>query len=167
MKKLLSILFIAIATMAQAQDTKPTKEETQRFLNSMLSKTIGEIRYEIQPIKTQIFSENFSKYEITYSLEDDNSYFNTDVITLIKWDNFLVFNTYSEEVYDNQNLAQIMVVFSTNIKNVNTCEICKEKTTYSKQFGFLVLKDKIESAKKAIIRLAEIAKEENKDPFGN
>lgn len=40
-------------------------------------------------------------------------------------------------------------------------------TRYTDQFFIYVPTDKVESCKKALLRLSEIAKEENKDPFAN
>ena len=67
MKKiLLSFLLLSLVFIAQAQDAKPTKEATQKFLNTMLSQVVGNPQDASEPtirlIQKQSSDDGFSKY---------------------------------------------------------------------------------------------------------
>lgn len=89
MKKiLLSLLFFAAAFTMQAQDKKPTKEETQRFLNSMLQNVIGS-EHAMAKINIQSFNNGFDEYVFSEILEGNNKYYDKTEMSLIRWENLL------------------------------------------------------------------------------
>ena len=68
MKKILFLFLFATAlNSATAQDAKPTKEETQKFINNVFSQVIGKPMYGQGPnlLGLQTFSENFKTFKIT------------------------------------------------------------------------------------------------------
>lgn len=165
MKKIiLPLIFIGAAFVLQAQDTKPTKEATRKFINSMLAQVVGEKCTGSYLIKKQSFISDFGSYEFT---EGDGSGWMSSNITLIKWQELNEFEEYAEP--KNVNLRFIRLSFNTKIKNVTdyNCCIVQGSSDFTNDFSFYVSADKYESVKKACYRLSEIAKEENKDPFKN
>ena len=63
-------------------------------------------------------------------------------------------------------IACTTVYFSTSMKQTFILE-GKEVSTFETTIDIVIQPEKLESIKKAFERLAEIAKEENKDPFKN
>lgn len=66
----------------------------------------------------------------------------------------------------DSGIASATVYFTTVMKETLMLE-GKEVTAYETTFDIVIQPEKFESIKKAFERLAEIAKEENKDPFKN
>ncbi len=66
MKKIILLVLIAVAfNIANAQDAKPTKEETQKFITNMISQVIGAepTEYTRVQINDQLFSDGFTAFK--------------------------------------------------------------------------------------------------------
>ena len=172
MKKLLLLfLFITITSFANAQDAKPSKEETQKFLNNMLSSVIGNPQDSDQPtirkIQKQSFTNDFSDY---LRQNGDNEFRERDEYIRIPWQDFTDFIVITQK---NDIQTIVRLIFKTKMEEKYFCCYVDEDngipalTFTTDQFLIFLPNDKVESCKKAILRLAEIAKEENKDPFKN
>ncbi len=164
-KLLLSIFFIAAASLTQAQDIKPTKEVTQRFINLILGKAVGEFYIEGTPIKIQSFSEAFTSFK--FSIEDKEAgYLSVDEYSEIKWDELNSCVDFGGNK-ENKNLERVLLVFDSKVLYINKDEGMNARTKYVNQFTIEIPVDRTTSLIKAFERLSEIAKEENKDPFTN
>ncbi len=155
---LLSILLIVIVSFTQAQEGKPTKEETVKFLNNQLQVSIGpdkngdvitfiELKYDSYIIEFQ--SNLGQRIKLVYSS--------------LPWDQ--VKEIANEIDYDNY--SSLTINFNRNIQYTVEGLTPLPEIKNDIEININVPKDKIESCKKAILRLAEIAKEENQDPFAN
>ncbi len=174
MKKiLLPFLLFAIVFTAQAQDAKPTKEATQKFLNTMLSQVVGNVEDVAQPtirlIQKQYFDNDFTKYLRENRTGDDM--FEREEYLKLGWQDL----TDIKVIRTDKIQSMIRLKFNSKMENKHFCCFLdeeKDKTVpisfnYTDQFFIYVPTDKVESCKKAFLRLVEIAKEENKDPFAN
>lgn len=152
MKKLLIICFLlATAFTSQAQDKKPIKEETVKFIDQALKLRIGTAsfkRYTIQEI-------NFKPELITLvDLLDDKTRRRFNEYSNIKWETLINISI------DLTEYTKMTLKFEANYKFKY-----EDYIDYSKILTLPIPENKIESLKKAFLRLSEIAKEENKDPF--
>ncbi|MFA5298793.1 MAG: hypothetical protein WC389_11365 [Lutibacter sp.] len=162
MKKLLTIcLLLAISFTSQAQEKKPTKVETLDFMKRTIEQTIGQYapgKGTIQEIK---FNENSYYFSAYYDLIKAK---NSGLTTLIKWENLAPEGFYVQEA---NPITKMKVTFNGNISYKQKVGNSPEKEFFFSEAEFFVPSNKAESFKKACIRLSEIAKEENKDPFAN
>ena len=172
MKRLLiSFLFIAGALSAQAQDSKPSKEATQKFLNNILSQVVGNPQDALQPkirlIQKQSFENDFTKYILING--SDNYFRERSEYINVPWQDFTDFI-----VEINGGIqSYVRIIFKSNMEYESFCCFVDEDkgdpsfSIYTNQFLIYIPTDKLESCKKAFLRLSELAKEENKDPFKN
>jgi hypothetical protein len=158
MKKLITIyLLLATTFTVKAQDGKPTQEETITFIKYQLkslvgSKNSGEVitKYEFE----------FSK--ICYEAKSD-LYTSSYNYSQINWGNLLEIQRYEND---------IILFFKTSIYKdykavMDNGTIVNSEKKFENHIQILLPSEKFESIKKACLRLSEIAKEENKDPFQN
>lgn len=153
MKKLLSTcLLIAMAFTSHAQDGKPTKEETVKFINNALKLRIGTNYNSKQIITNYVFTLESVYFEKTNDLGTimDNTFSN------LAWETL----TNIKEIPDDSFI--FILTFDTPFKNTSKHT---GHVDYYKDLYFHVPENKKDSLKKAFLRLSEIAKEENKDPF--
>ena len=163
MKKLITICLIIAATFTvKAQDGKPTKERTINFIQSALNESIGS-KYYGKVIEKNVFTHDMlNKCIVDGSSNKIDTYYN------INWELY----TGCAARGDN-GIVKIDVYMSNPVKNIATSTKIGEEepyysvTNYDDQIHFFAPYNKVESLKKAFARLAEIAKEENKDPFKN
>jgi hypothetical protein len=154
MKKLLTIyLLIATICTVNAQ-TKPTKEETIAFMNRTLKSTIG-----FNGIVEIDFNQN------TYTLKDYTSvgakgFYSSHTSSGIPWETL---QADSFHIHGNR----LRIIFSRNYRHKYQVHNSPEIEEFISSLDIKLPFDKVESFKKACIRLSEIAKEENKDPFKN
>jgi len=176
MKKLfLSFLFLAFVFMVQAQDAKPTKEETVKFLNSICQKMIGRENAEYSEYsKFQICEFTNTSYIVKWKTNEPNhaEHLHTFFWENISWEDntkITIDQTFGE-------IIKVLVEFKLGIPFKETFttynndgSIRESKVTEGRGpfFRAYIPEEKFESFKKAILRLSEIAKEENKDPFKN
>ncbi len=157
MKKLITICLLVATTFSVNAQTKPTKEETLAFLRRTCESTIGKTSDDKKFIKTT-FSYNNITTEYLYMGYEDSS---IDEFSLIKWENATEILMWEHSTGDEQEISDVMIKFSSQVlleQNGGTGE-------YRDSVYFYYPEIKRESVKKAIERLIEIAKEENKDPF--
>ncbi len=143
-------------TLTVNAQTKPTKEETLAFLRRTCESTIGKTSDGKKFIKTT-FNYNNITTEYLYKGNEDNS---IDEFSLIKWENATQILIW--EPRDKQEINDVMIEFSSQV-------LLEQDGAgeYRDSVYFYYPEIKRESVKKAIERLIEIAKEENKDPFKN
>lgn len=171
MKRLLTIVAFCItnAVILQAQDNKPTKEQTVAFLDRTLKETKGwDLPWGWGVVDNTSFKDNSVEYHTNFSMDGETFYESTFTFEDIRWDRF-------EDMTYNQEGAYYEVMFSVNNTYKNQTIYVHEKlkqtmedkieTNVQSNLYLFVPEGKVESVKKAILRLVEIAKEENKDPF--
>ena len=162
MKKLITIcLIMATVFTVNAQDRKPTKEETISFMKRVLESTVG----YVAPSKGQLLEVKFDGvsyfYKSYYDLLKSNIYGTTSAI------NWELLNAESFKSFENNSLVQLKVNFTGNFSFRQKIGLREEKEFFYSEVIFYLPLANVESFKKACIRLSEIAKEENKDPFQN
>ena len=140
--------------------TKPTKGETIAFIQRTLQLSVGQTsQYKNTPVRTiTAYDFNYDQIVRTTFLEGRNSDM-SEMITEIKWEtlNSVEIHQSNPDGWKMENTSVVGLTFSSK---------CKENAdVYTNSFGLIILKSKAESVKKACLRLSEIAKEENKDPF--
>ena len=159
MKKLFTICLLLATTFTVSAQQKPTKEETVAFMKRTLESAIGS-RAPFIALKEVSFSEN--SYSTRIIFHDGR---NGDMETSsIKWESLIPDQITIRKL---RECTEVEVSFRYPAKV--TKSIGGEKTSDESlsKISFYVPNDKAESFKKACLRLAEIAKEENKDPFQN
>lgn len=163
MKKLILFCLLLVSTFSiNAQGSKPTKEQTLDYLTKTLKLTLGE-EYSFRG-KIKRYSKVDFKYDTVSEKIEWHDGFDECENTEIKWETV---TDYNFEEYGSEKLILIIISFDSKYKL-----ICKSKdfssvgyTSYENSLNLLILKSKAESFKKALERLVEIAKEENKNPF--
>jgi len=163
MKKLITIcLLIATAFIANAQDGKPTKEQTLAYLTKTFSLSDGEWFVDYMNEKVKVDYNIFTMDKITtktsgvYNSERVETRYETSGI---EWESL-------RQITISENKS-IELQFNSSFKQIEYSSAWKEGfMERSENFLELyILETKIESFKKALGRLVEIAKEENKNPF--
>jgi hypothetical protein len=141
-----------------AQKVKPTREETIRFIDNTLKLMIGshEDNKKLNLVKDCIFSIDKLEIETFY----DDSLRITHIFSEIPWDQLKEIKLVGENV--------LSLNFNTSKMKLTTF-VDGNPTTYYKDYIAIYLTRNIIEKKgsliKAFNRLAELAKEENKDPF--
>lgn len=186
MKKLITIcLLLATIFMVKAQDSKPTKEQTIAYLDKVLKMSIGyktyaidgeegkkEHRVEEYVITTFSFSESEIKEIFNTKNYEDNSFISDQLsYSNLIWANVakIAIDRDSFGLYWDKETVVIRIYFSSKIMKENNYirKNPDSSTRITTMLPLLVIATKAESFKKALERLVEIAKEENKNPFEN
>jgi len=164
MKKLLLLfLFTYITVVVKAQD-KPSKANTHGIINTILKRVVARNSCsEGMMVSEQFFTNDFAQYHYLEKSKDKKKAAITDVSN-IQWKNYLKCDMKKSEW--NSGIACATVYFTTAMKQTSMLE-GKEISSYETTFDIVTQPEEFESIKKAFERLAEIAKEENKDPFKN
>jgi hypothetical protein len=157
MKKLLTICLIMAAVFTvNAQNGKPTKEQTIAFIQRQFESLIGTknfsnviTKYEFEPTKIYFEDRSNLKYNSSYTY------------TQINWGNLVEIKRYEND---------IQLFFKSSINRdykavMDNGRIVNSEKKIENYIQIPVPDEKFESMKKAFLRLSEIAKEENKDPF--
>ena len=141
--------------IAYAQEKKPNLEETVKYINDIVSVSIGVIN-DTGNYYSYVEQQKFSLNEVTVEEIDrkkDNT-FNLSskyVYTNINW------NTFDELTVDTkrENITQINVVFKQpfNFHYTDNNEDSRESV---KKLNFWVINSKLENVKKALLRLKEL-----------
>ena len=158
MKKLITICLLLATTYSVKAQQKPTKEATVTFIKNQLASMIG---------TKWIYDNLITKY----SFETEKIYFEasgemvttTYTYSQLNWVNYvgnsragndiiLAFKSAVKEDY--KAFAKNGAVVNSGVKNNQSIQIPLPS-------------EKFDSLSKAFLRLSEIAKEENKDPFQN
>jgi hypothetical protein len=174
MKKLLTIcLIMATAFTVNAQGGKPTKEETVAFINRTLNECKGfKLPYYMGTMQNVDFSENKLIYTtiLTVGVDGKKDCDHKEIYENINWSKLKM-----DQMEFNQEtdyFSYYHIRFSTNLNKTTNNENCSfrensKKTNIQSNMYVFIPTEKKESIKKAFLRLSEIAKEENKDPFQN
>lgn len=162
-KFLLSVLFLASLSIAEAQNAKPTKEETQKFLYSMLKAALGKDVNEGYTLTKQSFTNDLESY--SYTTVTDRGSTDGDEVTLIDWSKFA--NKYQVNSFGSADVIQFSCYFNNKIQVIHKDIFGNVKTKMTDNFDFFVPTEKEDSVFRACMRLRELAKEENNDPFKN
>ena len=154
-----------------AQDAKPKKEQTLAYL----TKTFSLTERETTSRKGTKCSTNFEYTNCFFSIDKIIENYDFEIVcneiettkngkkeytsSNLKWETVTSINLGSQL----SNLTTVSIVFSAKYKlTVDEEEIGQDNT-----LNIFVVNNKAESFKKALERLVEITKEENKSPFEN
>ena len=157
MKKLLCFCFILTAVVdMHGQKAQPTKEETITFMEKVLKGGVG-MSFEWETIIQDVTFEGDNM--VIFSSSDENR---TYYISNLPWEYLDKSNFKSGNSYCNFG-----IYFTKNYKRRDKYADYPEATEFLNELNLSIPHDKIESFKKACIRLSEIYAEENKDPFAD
>jgi hypothetical protein len=169
MKKLLTICLIMATMFTVNAQEKPSREVTAKFIDATLKKTIGT---EDLPGGNLLTNVSFDGNQLILTTTRKNLELrSTTTYSNFDWEGlsiFLVRNDQEKSKITGFEVVQIS--FETNFKEVYIAEqFGKVRNTERLKSWILIHmpSDKIASLEKAFLRLSEIAKEENKDPFQN
>jgi len=157
MKKLFSILFVCIYVQDLNAQEKPSKESTITFLNKELQKNIG---LSNDGLRTTEVSLTYTSYSQTMQVVDSDTEITLQYLS-INWEE--VSKVVATDL-DNE-FSDIEVFFKNGITKTRTGLSSRKDINLESSFILTIPTNKIGSCQKAILRLSEIAKEENKDPF--
>lgn len=167
MKKLLTIcLLIATAFTVNAQDTKPTKEETVDFINRTTAQSIGN-QYRFGTLTETKFTYDSYSFTQTAQITDTDIHIQMETYSGILWESLNPEWIKKINVREGDATAGVSIAFSKKIKYEDAYTGIETKIEYKNVLEIIIPIEKFESVKKACLRLSEIAKEENKDPFAN
>ncbi|EAZ95017.1 hypothetical protein FBBAL38_11749 [Flavobacteria bacterium BAL38] len=152
-----------------AQDKKPTKEETIAFINRTIELSIGS-EYNYTYTTKTYFDYNIYERESVMKVGELVTGNFKEEYSLLKWENLRINSFHLQNCSFGENdICQVWIYFSNQISFRETSTEKygdpSDKITFKQSLAMLIPKGKFESIKKACIRLSEIAKEENKDPF--
>ena len=154
-KLLLAIGLLVCLESLKAQTKKPTKDETVQYLNKLCQAGLGISKGKEFIINSVDFTYNSLEVKTTPN------------ISISKWSNIPWEELESMEILSS---SIWFVKFKTLMPFNSSQPESGQSLAYSSSqpensFHIYAPADKMESAKKAVMRLVEIAKEENKDPF--
>jgi hypothetical protein len=167
MKKLITIcLLIATSFTVNAQE-KPSREQTIKFIESSLKKTIGTKDSYNNLLTNVSFNGNELILTTTVASLDELT---TRTYSNFNWEgvDFIVRDDSEKSTISGFEVVQLS--FVTSYKQVTITKQYDEVRKNERTFNWFIIhmpSDKIESLRKAFLRLSEISKEENKDPFQN
>jgi lysophospholipid acyltransferase (LPLAT)-like uncharacterized protein len=158
---LFCFLLITVNLITHAQNAKPSKEEIVKFLNNEMQIGLGP---DGPSVTTTFIEFKYDKYVIKFN-QREGSKFMTLSYSNIPWDKI---KSIASEINTARTACVTLYIhFERSVTKTVEGEKLEQKIEADTSIFFDIPKDKIESCKKAILRLAEIAKEENKDPFVN
>lgn len=180
MKKLITFCFLLLTGFAVSAQQKPTKKETIAYLDKVLKLSVGYNRYAgVNPRYSErtITDYEFSSEKIDIhfketKIKDSRESLLSQTYSKIAWETLkeIVEDTLDADLHDAE-LITVVAYFDTKLKYDATAGgnevIMDAKDHYPKYILFNILKIKAAVFKKALERLVEIAKEENKDLFAN
>ena len=158
MKKLLLIITLCLnASFVYAQTSNPTKEETVKFIDKTLKKAIGE-KISIDLVLTDIHF-NPDKLIVVSSYASERP--ETDIYENMDWTRFTLLREQPDS-FLSPKIMEIVLYFDSKIKSTY-----EGKSKYDgNTINIYAPKDTVESVKKAILHLVELAKkEEDNNPF--
>lgn len=179
MKKLLTICLLLVATFTVNAQEKPTKEATIAYLNKTLQMSVGYKAYGTNGgnrVSSRLIKQySFLPSEVklsweTFDFRSNDKRIEYEQFSNINWEYLttIIIDSEDNENHDDE-LAQIVLYFSDKIRYDKTIPgvnvIMDDDMHYPKYLYIYVLKTKADNFKRALERLVEIAKEENKDPF--
>lgn len=171
MKNILLIALFLTATGAWAQN-KPTKEETLDFMRRTAEAAIGSEYNSSRTTEITFTGDTYSRKSVMEIGNNKIGGTYDDTYSGIKWENLIASGFALKNCGIGENgICEMWVSFTNKVKFFEGKDLkyapSGEKTTFTQTVGILIPSEKFESMKKACLRLAELAKEENKDPFQN
>jgi beta-galactosidase GanA len=141
-----------------ANTQEPTKEETVKFINKTLNKAIGEKTTEYHTVTDVQFTLDKITNVASSSIDNKPS---ITIYENMDWAGFIEFPARISQP-DNGNIKKISVLFTSKVKKTYKGEV-----DYDYNNCFLTVPTgSVESVKKAILHLVELAKEEeDSNPF--
>ena len=158
MKKLLLIITLSLSGIfINAQSGNPSKEETVKFIDKTLKKAIGE-KISIDLVLTDIHF-NPDKLIVVSSYASERP--ETDIYENMDWTRFTLLREQPNS-FLSPKIMEIVLYFDSKIKSTY-----EGKSKYDgNTINIYAPKDTVESVKKAILHLVELAKkEEGNNPF--
>jgi hypothetical protein len=179
MKQLLTLCLLSILSLSSYAQSKPTKQQTIDYIDKTLKMSIGYKVYSVSDNK-RVISGLITAYSFSHTGVDEKKQ-EKDLVdgetsnwhktySNVNWESLSSVDVDKENsLWRDDELAVINIEFTTKVKldyYRNGIEVTMgDAVRYPNSFALFVLKTKADSIKKALERLAEIAKEENKDPF--
>lgn len=160
----------------------PTKEETIAFIKSCAQEAIGLRAMDGRVLTDIVFNyykvEQELKYELTPEQTGNGKVHiyqkGSEEWPLIKWQNVSSIQILNCHLLENYGFCQLQIHFKLpNQKHIVRIDGLGDKNfdrfvdEYTHFIPISIHKNKLESVEKAVLRLSQIAKEENKDPFKN
>lgn len=179
MKKLITICVLIVTVFTVNAQQKPTKKETIAYLDKILKMSIGYKTYGLseedkRAEEYQIIDYTFSEFKVENTVIEINYKKNSSVKDEQAYSNIIWANNTAIEIgkrdtslYRDNEIVSISLQFSNKllVDRNYTRDNPGDEMRFQNWLSFVVLKTKSESFKKALERLVEIAKEENKNPF--
>ncbi|MGB4774045.1 MAG: hypothetical protein WBP45_02635 [Daejeonella sp.] len=163
MKKLLCITILLITSFGylKAQNAKSAKDDVIDLLNKTTKSTIGKRFERTGIVKESVIS--FTKYKNIVTSEEDNSSTKEQYVQL-KWEN-LDPVLKGKAGYNDEEIIKIRLYFTNKIKyrKIVSTNSEKEDSEVSTVEIFIPAKE-FESVWQTCQRLAQLSREENKDP---
>ena len=157
--KLLIILIFYISAIDSAEAQKASKAETEQFISYNLKEVIGKNIDERYVCVENYFNRDFDTYYL--KKEVGSSGWLLQKIEYIYWENLEKI-----EVSENPYCGELLIFFKTKVKGSFDSKVgaILKPDNYDRIF-VVFPKEKVASMRDAFLRLSEIAKEKNKDPF--
>lgn len=182
-KALLFLLLVPLVAMAQKPAAKKlSKQETVAYINGILQQSVGFRTYGISgeervctaTITGYAFTpETVDQHESETCKSEPGAVAYHSKLSNIAWQNATGITVETEAgIYRDAELAMVRVTFSSRVRYDKESDkygrtSMSDDLRYRDNIWLIIPVTRAESFKKALERLIEIAKEENKDPFGN
>ncbi len=181
MRKIITVLCLTVCIHTMYAQNKPTKEETIAFINRTAEEAIGTIYNSTRTKEISFDLMSYRRISIMEINKDNgtivetNKYVETQTFPSLEFLNMeKEFELMNCEV-GRDDICEIWIPFKKDVKREETNNglasynrnESKKEVGYSSVLAILIPKGKAESVKKAFLRLTEIVKEENKDPFAD
>lgn len=174
MKQLLTLCLLSLLSFGGYAQSKPSKKQTLDYLDKTLKMSVGYVTYKNEKgTKYRIEGASFYpaevKYEFNfYASSTDQNYLKYEQYSNIHWEDLEEVKIERNSKTMDKELTRIYIRFATKIRydaqgGGDAIEM-DDDMHYPTSFTLYILKTKAESVKKALERLRESAKEENKDP---
>lgn len=164
-KSITALLLCLLMSFATAYSQAPTKDETINFMTTTLNGAKGTEMSDGFFVTIIEFDGN--NYSYTCGKKMGRANFSTATEN-IPWQEF---KSFESNYKVNEDITSVRLKFKIKVEGalyLNTENGNNAKSaTYTEGFVMLVPTEKAESFKKGIMRLVELAKATNKDPFSN
>jgi len=165
MKKIITICLLLAATLTVNAQEKPSKDVTAKFIEANLKKTIGTKDKYSNLLTNVSFDGNVL---ILTTTDKSLGVTTTETYSDFDWEGVRFSVRDDSEKSTIPGFEVVQISFETSYKQKTITEQYGEVRKSERLFDWFIIhmpSDKIESLQKAFLRLQEIAKEENKDPF--
>lgn len=166
MKNLITICLLLAATFSVNAQEKPSKEVTIKFIEASLRKSIGTVDRWDNLLTNVTFDGNVLILTTTCA---DLGVTETLKYSDFDWEGDIYFTVIDDSQKSTiPGFEVVSVQFETPFKEESIIKQhgkIRESERLDRWLRMHMSSDKIESLKKAFLRLHEIAQEENKDPF--